>query len=126
MKWLPWWPTCCRQPPRRSPGRTSRSAAALRSQPEGTDAQHFGSPAPAMATPTSSNQTVGIVGLGLVGQAIAARLHAAGIDTIGYDVRAEARAGFQAGAVAESPREIGEQATCVVLAVFDTAGVLDV
>jgi 3-hydroxyisobutyrate dehydrogenase-like beta-hydroxyacid dehydrogenase len=79
-----------------------------------------------MATTTSSNQTVGIVGLGLVGQAIAARLRAAGIATIGYDVRAEAKASFQGSAVAESPRQIGEQAACVVLAVFDTAGVLDV
>ena len=79
-----------------------------------------------MATPTSSNQTVGIVGLGLVGQAIAARLRTAGIATIGYDVRAEAKASFQGGAVAESPRQVGEQAAFVVLAVFDTAGVLDV
>jgi 3-hydroxyisobutyrate dehydrogenase-like beta-hydroxyacid dehydrogenase len=79
-----------------------------------------------MTTPSSFSETVGIVGLGLVGQAIAARLHAAGFKTIGYDIRAEARAAFTGTSVAESPRQMGEQAACIVLAVFDTAGVLDV
>lgn len=72
--------------------------------------------------------TVGIVGLGLVGTALAARLAAAGVDAIGYDRRPEACvawAGSERSAV-PSLKELGAQCERVVLAVFDTAGVLDV
>jgi len=65
---------------------------------------------------------IGIVGLGLVGRALAGRLRAAGHAVIGYDLRPEAREGF---AVAEL-RALGRQCEQVVLAVFDTAGVLQV
>ena len=70
---------------------------------------------------------VGLIGLGLVGQAIAQRLQAAGIATLGYDIRAEAREAFaaQGYAVAATAQEVGTASPTVVLAVFDTAGVID-
>jgi 3-hydroxyisobutyrate dehydrogenase-like beta-hydroxyacid dehydrogenase len=70
-------------------------------------------------------RTIGLVGLGLVGTALAARLQAAGYGVIGYDLRAEARERF-GGDVAASLAELGARADCVLLAVFDTAGVLQV
>jgi 3-hydroxyisobutyrate dehydrogenase-like beta-hydroxyacid dehydrogenase len=76
---------------------------------------------------TTDAHPVGLIGLGLVGQAIAQRLRAAGIATLGYDIRTEARDAFvaQGGQVARSAQEIGARAQTVVLAVFDTAGVID-
>jgi 3-hydroxyisobutyrate dehydrogenase-like beta-hydroxyacid dehydrogenase len=73
-------------------------------------------------------RTIGLVGLGLVGCALATRLRAAGHRVIGYDIRAEARQAFaETGAeVADSLPVLGRQADCVLLAVFDTAGVLQV
>lgn len=70
---------------------------------------------------------VGLIGLGLVGQAIAQRLRAAGIATLGYDIRPEAREAFAALGypVAAAARDVGVAAATVVLAVFDTAGVID-
>ena len=69
---------------------------------------------------------VGLVGLGLVGNALAQRLVAAGFEVMGHDLRDEARAAFQAthGRVAASPRDIGATCAVVVLAVFDTAGAI--
>ena len=73
-------------------------------------------------------QTIGLVGLGLVGQAIAQRLRAGGVRVIGYDLRPEAGEVFhgQGGETAGSLARLGEQVDTVVLAVFDTHGVLDV
>lgn len=70
---------------------------------------------------------VGLVGLGLVGQAIAHRLRAAGIAAWGYDIRAAARTAFaaQGGQVADTARALGAACETVVLAVFDTGGVID-
>lgn len=70
---------------------------------------------------------IGLIGLGLVGQAIAQRLRTAGIATLGYDIRPEARDAFaaQGHAIAATAREVGTASTTVVLAVFDTAGVID-
>jgi 3-hydroxyisobutyrate dehydrogenase-like beta-hydroxyacid dehydrogenase len=72
--------------------------------------------------------TIGIVGLGLVGQALAGRLRAQGWHTVGYDVRAEACAALSAagGEALASTAAIGQAAPIVLLAVFDTAGVLQV
>ncbi len=71
---------------------------------------------------------VGIVGLGLVGQALAIRLAAAGFALMGFDRQDSARAAWaKAGReLADSPRQIGRQCRRVVLAVFDTAGGLEV
>jgi 3-hydroxyisobutyrate dehydrogenase-like beta-hydroxyacid dehydrogenase len=71
---------------------------------------------------------VGLVGLGLVGRALAHRLSSAGCTPIGFDRRAPACAEFAQGGgrVAASLPELGTHCERVVLAVFDTAGVLEV
>ena len=74
------------------------------------------------------DQCVGIVGLGLVGTALAKRLKTAGYQCIGFDVRSEAMevfeaAGFKACASVDS---MLNQTNTLVLAVFDTSGVLAV
>jgi len=80
-------------------------------------AAHAGRPAP-----------IGLVGLGLVGSALGARLARAGFGVLGHDRRDEACAAWRAagGEVAPSLRDLGAACECVVLAVFDTAGVLEV
>ncbi len=67
-------------------------------------------------------QSVGVVGLGLMGSAIVQRLRAAGFEVTGYDVDAEKRArAAQLGALpAESLAAIGERCTTILLAVFST------
>jgi 3-hydroxyisobutyrate dehydrogenase-like beta-hydroxyacid dehydrogenase len=73
-------------------------------------------------------QAIGLVGLGLVGQAVASRLLAAGFAVHGFDLREEARAALQTmgGTALPSVRAIGAAAPCVLLAVFDTKDVLSV
>lgn len=72
--------------------------------------------------------SIGIVGLGLVGQALSARLRSQGWHTVGFDVRPEAVEAFAAagGQAAGSLAELGLHVPCVLLAVFDTHGVLEV
>src|SRR5688572_23260790 len=74
------------------------------------------------------SRIVGLVGLGLVGTALAQRLLAAGFTVHGFDLRDEARDTLRSlGGVAEpGVREIGAQCGCVVLAVFDTNDVIGV
>jgi 3-hydroxyisobutyrate dehydrogenase-like beta-hydroxyacid dehydrogenase len=69
---------------------------------------------------------IGIVGLGLVGQSLGERLRSAGWPTLGFDSRAEAVDAFQdaGGIAAASVRQIGQNCDCVLLAVFDTHGVI--
>ena len=71
---------------------------------------------------------IGLVGLGLVGTALAARLKAAGFEVIGLDVRPPACEAFAVagGQLATSLPAMAAQTSCVLLAVFDTQGVLDV
>jgi 3-hydroxyisobutyrate dehydrogenase-like beta-hydroxyacid dehydrogenase len=73
-------------------------------------------------------RVVGLIGLGLVGQALGARLRTQGWRTIGYDIREEARAAFAAagGDVASDLAAIAHACSEAILAVFDTTGVLDV
>jgi len=75
-----------------------------------------------------SSRCVGLVGLGLVGQALATRLIAAGFTVHGYDLRPESRAALQAlgGTPEESTRAVGAACDCVLLAVFDSNDVLAV
>lgn len=70
-------------------------------------------------------QAIGLVGLGLVGTALGARLAQAGWQVLGHDNRAQACSEWVAGGgqLAPSLRELGRQCAQVVLAVFDTAGV---
>ena len=75
-----------------------------------------------------SPQSVGIVGLGLVGMAVTQRLKQAGFSCIGYDLQADASRRFAAagGQLAETPAGVAHLAKVVVLAVFDTHDVLAV
>jgi 3-hydroxyisobutyrate dehydrogenase-like beta-hydroxyacid dehydrogenase len=73
-------------------------------------------------------KAVGLVGLGLVGQALGTRFRAQGWRTMGWDIRPEARNAFASagGDVASSLPALGRTCGDIVLAVFDTKGVLDV
>jgi len=70
-------------------------------------------------------RTVGIVGLGLVGSAVAARLREAGFAVAGYDPRPAATAALmQAGGTPlASAAAVGAMARLVFVAVFDTVQV---
>lgn len=72
--------------------------------------------------------TVGIVGLGLVGASLAQRLLAAGFQVIGHDLRAEARTALSdlGGQAVPTVAAVAEAASCVLLAVFNTDDVLSV
>lgn len=76
----------------------------------------------------SKKKTVGLIGLGLIGAALARRLMAAGFTVVGYDVdpargtRLEELGGRTAGSVAELARECRR----IVIAVFDTDQLEDV
>ncbi|MDB5859404.1 MAG: glxR, partial [Ramlibacter sp.] len=78
-----------------------------------------------MATQAPS---IGLVGLGLVGQALAQRLLAAGFPVHGFDLRPEACSALNAlgGTAVDCVAAIGANCTCVLLAVFDTKDVLQV
>lgn len=73
-----------------------------------------------------SSKPIGLVGLGLVGQALARRLLAAGFAVHGYDLRTEARDALVAmgGMACESAADVGAHCPCVLLAVFDTKDVI--
>jgi len=73
-------------------------------------------------------ETVGLIGTGLMGTACARRLSGAGFDLLGYDVDAAKLAGLKQHGVraAGSLREIAQTCRKVVLAVFDTGQVEDV
>ena len=66
----------------------------------------------------SAERTVGVIGLGLVGRAIAARLRAAGFEVLGWDKSPEALRAFE-GTTTEAAKRAGR----IVLAVFDTVDV---
>ncbi len=67
-------------------------------------------------------EAVGIIGLGLVGRAIASRLDAAGFALIGYDIDPKALGAFE-GEKAASPAAVAAKARRIVLAVYDTPDV---
>lgn len=79
-------------------------------------------------TDTNTAAPVGIVGLGLVGSALTGRLQRAGFGVLGHDHRSQASAAWaaQTGGAKASLQDIGRHCRTVVLAVFDTAGVLQV
>ena len=81
-----------------------------------------------MSTPAHTVGTVGIIGLGLVGTAIAQRLQGAGFACVGYDIEAAACARFAAtgGRLATSARDVGQKAPLLITAVFNTQDVLKV
>lgn len=65
---------------------------------------------------------VGVIGLGLVGRAIASRLAAAGFTVTGYDIDPQALAAFE-GRKAVSAAGVAAAASRIVLAVYDTPDV---
>jgi 2-hydroxy-3-oxopropionate reductase len=71
-------------------------------------------------------KTVGLVGLGLMGEVLAERLMAAGFGVLGHDIDAARNAQLQAlGGEAGSLAEVA-RCDCIVLAVFDTDQVEEV
>jgi 3-hydroxyisobutyrate dehydrogenase-like beta-hydroxyacid dehydrogenase len=76
----------------------------------------------------ANEKTVGLIGLGLVGESLARRLLDAGYKIVGYDVdraraqKFESYGGRPVGTIAA----IAEQATRVLIAVFNTAQVAEV
>ena len=70
----------------------------------------------------SGRETVGLIGLGLVGRAIATRLRAAGFPLVGYDLNPDVLAAFE-GEKADSARAVAARARRIVLAVYDTPDV---
>jgi putative dehydrogenase len=68
------------------------------------------------------SDTIGIVGLGLMGSVLARRLIAAGFDVVGYDIDAAKTEGLIAlgGRTAASIGDVARAADPIVLAVFDT------
>lgn len=73
-------------------------------------------------------QTVGFIGLGLMGQGFTARLKETGHRVVGFDIDAAKAAHANANGVepAASPAEVAKQADVVLVCVVDTAAVEDV
>ncbi|MBT5533956.1 NAD(P)-dependent oxidoreductase, partial [Candidatus Poribacteria bacterium] len=69
----------------------------------------------------SPNRAVGLVGIGLVGTALAERLLRAGYAVVGYDIDACRRSALVelGGEVVEAPRDVAERTSRVVLSLFD-------
>jgi 3-hydroxyisobutyrate dehydrogenase-like beta-hydroxyacid dehydrogenase len=78
--------------------------------------------------PTMQQQPVGLIGIGLMGQAMTERLLAAGRPVLGFDLDAAKGAWLaeRGGAVAKSIAEVARQASPILLAVFSTDQVEDV
>jgi 3-hydroxyisobutyrate dehydrogenase-like beta-hydroxyacid dehydrogenase len=68
------------------------------------------------------SDTIGIVGLGLMGSVLARRLIAAGFDVVGYDIDEAKTEGLVAlgGRAAASIGDVARAADPIILAVFDT------
>jgi 3-hydroxyisobutyrate dehydrogenase-like beta-hydroxyacid dehydrogenase len=77
---------------------------------------------------TSAPETIGIIGLGLVGSALADRLLERGYAVVGYDIDAVRNEALQArgGTVAPGPAAVAEQSERIVLSLMTTAIVCDV
>src|SRR5947209_727723 len=73
-------------------------------------------------------QSVGLIGIGLMGEAFARRLIDAGFTVLGFDLEADKRARLieVGGAAAESVGEVARHCAPILLAVFNTDQVEDV
>jgi 3-hydroxyisobutyrate dehydrogenase-like beta-hydroxyacid dehydrogenase len=78
--------------------------------------------------PTMQEKPVGLIGIGLMGQAMTERLLAAGHPVVGFDLDAAKGAWLaeRGGAVARSIAEVAREADPILLAVFSTDQVEDV
>jgi 3-hydroxyisobutyrate dehydrogenase/2-hydroxy-3-oxopropionate reductase len=76
----------------------------------------------------SSVPTIGLIGLGLMGEGFAKRLLAMGYPVVGYDVVADkvARAKSLGMTPADSPADVAQRADMVLVSVTTTAAVADV
>jgi len=83
---------------------------------------------PAAPAAPATDKTIGIVGLGLVGQALWRRLAAQGYAGVGYDVREAARAAFagHGGQPLATLEAMARSAPCVLVSVFEDAQLLEV
>ncbi|HEY4821826.1 MAG TPA: NAD(P)-dependent oxidoreductase [Xanthobacteraceae bacterium] len=70
----------------------------------------------------SDRSPVGVIGLGLLGEALARRLIGAGFPVRGYDLDPAKNASFESlgGRAANSPAAVAASCDCIVLAVFST------
>ena len=107
-----------------STGRANGESGVPRTASAPADAPGAG----ALAKPVGLIGLIGLIGLGLVGRALGARLRRAGFSVLGLDRDAAAQAAWVAegGALAAGLRSMGAACATVVLAVYDTAGVLQV
>ena len=73
-------------------------------------------------------QSVGLIGIGLMGEAFARRLIEAGFSVLGFDLESDKRARLVelGGTAAESVGEVACQCAPIVLAVFNTQQVEEV
>lgn len=97
--------------------------------PRGANADPEGSAAAAAASPAARQPgAVGLIGIGLVGTALAERLHAAGFPVLGYDIDSERCATLTAlgSAVAVSANDVADRCARVVLALVDPQVTQDV
>ena len=80
-----------------------------------------------MRISTSELPSLGIIGVGLMGTALAERAAAAGFRVVGYDLNRERSEALSAvgGEFAQSPREVAEKADWLVYSVMTTGDVLD-
>ena len=75
-----------------------------------------------------AGRTVGLIGLGLMGEVLTARLQAAGFQVLGFDIdpAKTARLAALGGQPAATPAEVARRCSTIVLAVFNTDQVEDV
>ena len=74
-----------------------------------------------------AQETVGVIGLGIMGSAMSANLLRAGFDVVGYDVLARARGEHRkaGGSVARSCREIAKRCAVMVTSLPSSEALLD-
>jgi 3-hydroxyisobutyrate dehydrogenase-like beta-hydroxyacid dehydrogenase len=82
----------------------------------------------AIDSATTKTSPVGLIGLGLIGTAVAHRLLGSGYRVLGYDIDAEKRAAFAklGGQPAESLSQIAQNVETMLTCVFDTDQTEDV
>ncbi len=73
-----------------------------------------------------NTQAVGIIGLGLMGQAFGKRFHLSGFSTLGFDIDPERCAEFGKERTTASALELSEQCQTLVLCLFNSHQIRDV
>lgn len=88
----------------------------------------MGTRATVRRTHMTSSTPVGLIGVGLLGQALARRLLDAQFDVIGFDIAADRRSALEqaGGRAAAGIADVAQVAAPILIAVFDTAQVEEV